>query len=255
MRYALAMVAALLSSAPALRADDAADARAVIDKAIKAHGLKPGDEKLAVQWKERGTVPQADKSELRVAATWTFRPPDRFRYHLVLTSDKQEHELVYVVNGEKVQTLTGANDYELEDDQKANGLAMIHREWITTLTPLAGTDFTLGTAKGKDVAGKPAVGVRVSSGKRTIATLYFDKASGLLVKREALVRELLAPPNAKEVLEEAFYSGYKEVDGRQVYTKRRWLTGGGDEYEATLSDHTFLKRVDAKLFEKPVYKP
>lgn len=253
MRFALAASAALL--APALRADDAADARAVIDKAIKAHGIKPGDEKLAVQWKERGTLPQADKREFRIAATWTIQPPDKFRYQFVVTIDKQDHEFVYVVNGEKVHLLAGANDYELEDDQRANGLATVHREWITTLTPLAGTDFTLATAKGKDVAGKPAVGVRVSSGKRALATLYFDKASGLLVKREAQVRELLAQPNAPEVSEEIFYSDYKEIDGRKVYTKRRWLSGQSEEYEATLSDHKFLKAVDAKLFEKPVYKP
>src|SRR5687767_11636728 len=42
MRSALFSLAGLLFVSPALRADDAADAKAIIEKAIKARGDKPG---------------------------------------------------------------------------------------------------------------------------------------------------------------------------------------------------------------------
>ena len=48
--------------------------------------------------------------------------------------------------------------------------------------------------------GRPAAGVAVRNGKRPVVTLYFDKETGLLVKREATVKDPSA--DDKEVLEE-----------------------------------------------------
>ncbi len=89
-------------------------------------------------------------------------------------------------------------------------------EFLASL--LAADEFKLATAKEKMVNGKPAAGVTVRNGKRPVVTLYFDKETGLLVKREATVKD----PGAddKEVLEEAVVSDYKEADGRKDHTRK-----------------------------------
>src|SRR5262249_25023371 len=51
MRSKFLPLAALFAFTPALRADDAADARAVVEKAVKVLGHKPGDKPGAVTWK------------------------------------------------------------------------------------------------------------------------------------------------------------------------------------------------------------
>ena len=62
------------------------------------------------------------------------------------------------------------------------------------------------------LGGKPAV------------TLYFDAATGLLVKSEMKVKDEFQ--NWKEVTDEVFFSDYKDEGGRKVYTKIRVVRDG-----------------------------
>ena len=240
MRRILFPLAGLFLVAPVCRADDAADAKAIIDKAIKARGDKPDAKPLAQTWKEK-----VNFGDVAYAAEWTFQPPDKCR--VVVTVNNPAQTVTIVVNGEKAWIDYGGGGEEVTGNQLAEVLPEMNRFWITTLTPLlTDADFTLATAKGEDVDKKPTVAVKVTNGKRPVATLYFDKETGLLVKREALVKE-----DGKEVSEETFFADYKEVGGRKFYTKMTALHDGKPWTSSTLSDHKMVEKLDAKLFEKP----
>jgi hypothetical protein len=133
-------------------------------------------------------------------------------------------------------------------------LTEMNRMWATSLTPLlAGDEFQLATAKEKVVNGKPAAGVAVRNGKRPIVTLYFDKETWLLVKREATVKDLGA--DDKEVLEEVVVSDYKEAGGRKYHTKVVVTRDGKPFYRSGVSMPREVEKPDPKLFDKPEVKP
>lgn len=130
----------------------------------------------------------------------------------------------------------------------------MNRMWATSLTPLLGDDvFQLATAKEKVVNGKPAAGVAVRNGKRPVVTLYFDKETGLLVKREALVKD--PSTDDKEVLEEVVVSDYKEAGGRKYHTRLVVTRDGKPLYRSEVSMPRAVERPDPKLFDKPDPKP
>lgn len=168
------------------------------------------------------------------------------------TINNQTLKLTVVVNGEKVwfDYGTGAQEKEAATEEWLSLLHAMNQWWIASLTPLLDDpSFTLSTTKGKDVNKKPTVGVKVTSGKQPATLLYFDKETGLLVKQETMVND--PPPKGKEVLDEMYYSDYKEIGGRKFYTQWKWNRDGKTMFAGTFSDQKVVDKLDPKLFEKP----
>lgn len=253
MRRILFAVAVLVSP-HAVRADDAADAKAIIERAIKARGDKPGD-KLppAVAWKEKITfkIDHLAKENILLDTTCTFAPPDKMRIDMKINFSGSDFEAAYVVNGEMLWMLAQGVVQENGNDQLGQALRDMNRMWASSLNPLlADEGFKLSTAKEQKVNGKPAAGVEVREGKRPIVTLYFDKETGLLVKSAALTKDITT--GDKEVLEETVLSGYKETaDGRKYHTRVTVTRDAKTFYTSERTEPKALKQVDAKLFEKP----
>lgn len=250
MRSALFPLAGLVFAfAPAARADDAADAKAVVEKAIQARGDKPGSKNTAMTWKDKGKF-TGGGFELPYTADWAFQAPDKYRFALVGTFGDAKINITVVANGEKAWEAEGDKSREITGEKLEYVRGEVYQLWVVSLTPLANDKgFTLATAKGKDVAGKPTVGVTVTRDKRPAVTLYFDKDSGLLAKSEMTVKDEFQ--NWKSVLDEAFYSDYKESNGVKHFTKLKVVRDGKTMIEATLSDAKDAEKLDAKLFEKP----
>src|SRR5262245_46701396 len=137
--------------------------------------------------------------------------------------------------------------------QLAEMLTEMNRMWATSLTPLlTGDEFQLATAKEKVVNGRPAAGVAVRNGKRPVVTLYFDKETGLLAKREATVKDPAGGDT--EVLEEAVVSDYQEAGGLKFHTKVVVTCDGKPFYRAEVSRPRVVEKPDPKLFDKPDVK-
>lgn len=249
MRRFLSPLVAVFAFVPAVRADDAADAKAIVEKAMTARGDKPGDKPLAQTWKEKGKFTGGGFA-LDYTSDWAFQGPDKYRFALVGGFGDVKIAITAVVNGEKAWQTDGVKTEEITGEKREQTVNEVYHLWVTSLTPLVGEKgFTLATAKGKDIAGKPVAGVTVTRDKKPAMTLYFDKESGLLVKTEVTVRDEFQ--KWKEVPEEAFFSDYKEKDGRKVFTKMRIVRDGKPMIESTLSDQKAAEKLDAKLFEKP----
>lgn len=250
MRRLLFVVAVLVS--PAARADDAADAKAVLERAIKARGDKLGAVAAPSTWKERIVFDARELKEQKIEldTTWTFAPPDKLRIDMQLKFSGSTFDLAYVLNGETVWMLVNGNLQENANDMLGQALGEMNRMWATSLHPLLSDEgFKLSTAKEEKVNGKVAVGVDVRNGTRPVVTLYFDKETGLLVKRTARVKDASTGDN--EVLEEVLLSDFKEADGRKYHTKAVTTRDGKPYYTSHPSAPKALKDVDAKLFEKP----
>jgi hypothetical protein len=249
MRKLLFPVVAVFAFTPVLRADDAADAKAIVEKAIKARGGKSGSKNTALTWKDKGKF-TAMGLTLPYTADWAFQAPDKYRFVLAGDLGGAKVNLTVVANGEKAWGKEGTMTEEFTGMKLEQVLNEGYQFWVTSLTPLvADKGFTLATAKGQDVNGKPTVGVKVTRDKKPAITLYFDKDTGLLVKREITVKDEFQ--NWKPVLDEAYFSDYKEANGQKHFTKLKVVRDSKPMIEATLSDFKEAEKLDPKLFEKP----
>lgn len=244
--FALAAVAGLGLS---VRADDAADAKALVEKAIKARGDKPGEALPALTWQESGKFTGGEFA-LDYTASWAFQGPDKYRFTMNAKLGEMKLTVSAVVNGEKAWQSDGKMVEEIKGDKLEYTQNEVYALWVTGLSPLVTEKgFKLATAKGKDVDGKAAVAVTVSREKRPDITLYFDKATGLLVKTEYTVKDEFQ--KWKPVLDETFFGGYKEVNGMKVFTKLKVVRDGKTMIESTLSDQKWGAKIEPKAFEKP----
>jgi len=98
------------------------------------------------------------------------------------------------------------------------------------------------------VDGKPAVGVLVKSKGHRDVKLYFDKSSGLLVKRQ---HKVLDPTSGKEVSQEVLFSDYQDKDGVKHYRKIVAYRDGKKLFEGKVTELEFFDKLDDKVFARP----
>ena len=248
MRFTLLPIAALFLFSPGIRADDAADARAIVEKGIKATGQKPGDKAVAMTWKDKGKF-SAGGMAMAYTGEWAFQGPDKYRFSVNAEVEGMQLTFTAIANGAKGWESALGMTQEMSGDKLEYFLGQTHAMNVTSLLPLlTDKEFKLATAGEKDVSGKKAAGVTVTREKKPSITLYFDKGSGLLVKRESKVKDEFQ--GWKEVLDETYFEDYADAGGKKVFRKMRVVRDGQPLIETTLSDQKRPGKLDPKLFEK-----
>ena len=240
-----------LAACGAAHAEDKNEAKAVIDKAIKATG---GEEMLAkgkaftftMKGKFYGMGDGIDYTgEIAVQV------PDKSRVKIDGEIEgKKVTFFIQVVNGDKVWRKVGDNTEEITDkDKLAEVKEERYADQLNSLLPLVkDKDFKLELLGEVTVDDKPALNVRVGHKGNRDVNLIFAKDSGLLVKTERTVKE---EATDKEVLQETIYSDYKEVGGVK-HPMMMVISRDGKKYvEAALSDFEVKDQLDASEFAKP----
>lgn len=225
---------------------DAAETKRILDKALDAHGGAAKLAKLtAATWKAKGKFqgPMGEQEFVEEVAV-SFPGKNRFDVNV-----GDNFRFIAVLNGDKGWARFGDQAQEMDkasvDEVKENHYA----DWLTTLAPLTDKAFSLTKVAESKVNDRPAVGFKVTRSDRRDVTLYFDKESGLLVKRVTKAKDLFQ--GGAEFHEELIYGGYKEFDGVKRPTKVRQVKDGKDAMESTLSDYKLAEKLDDKLFAKP----
>jgi hypothetical protein len=229
-------------------ADGQADARAILDKAIEAHGGEAALSKVvALRGKFKGSAYQGvEKSPLN--CEWTFQDVDKMRS--VMFDDKGNPDMIEVVNGKEGWIKEGDKETEtMSEAQVKSRLEIPYVNWITCLWPLKGKEFQLSPLPEKTVADRKAIGILVHHEKHDDVKLYFDRETHLLVSYERRFDNVDA---GTVVDEHTIYSDYRTVKGTKQPFKMETYWGGVMSSEGTfksceLSD----KPLDEKLFAKP----
>src|SRR5262245_13822879 len=94
--FPLAAVLVISSTSSTARGDDAADAKAIIEKAIKAHGHKPGAPAVTT-WKEKIAL-DAPGLTLDLDTEWTVQVPDKLRLQMTVAVQGQKIDLTMILN-------------------------------------------------------------------------------------------------------------------------------------------------------------
>jgi hypothetical protein len=220
----------------------AQDAKAIVDKAIKAMG---GEEKLAkykaTTTKEKGTY-YGMGAGLPYTADYAIELPYRTRMEVAgyFTS---------VFDKDKGWMKMGNDTTEMSKEQVAQRQEEQYCSWLTTLLPLKDKNITLTMLGESKVGDRPAVGIKASSKGHRDVKIYFDKENGRPLKSEFMVQD--ETQGGKEVNQEAFYESYKEVNGVQVPMKMKIQREGKLFVEGEVLEVKLAEKLPDSLFAKP----
>jgi hypothetical protein len=235
--------------APA-RADDKDDAKAIIEKAIKALG---GEDKLgkfkASTWKGKGKV-YIMKDVIEYTGKWAAQSPDRFSVAINADYKGTPFKQTQVLDGDKAYIKM--NDEETMTRDK-DGVAESRREyqlaWVpTTILPLRDKSYKLQTLGDEKIGDTIAAGLKVTGADGKHFRIYFDKKTGLPLKVEAKVKTM---GGDEELDHEWLFSDYKEIQGVKRAMKLELRRDGKKFIEQTISDVKLAEKLDDKLFAKP----
>jgi len=243
------LVGLVLAGAGPARADDQADMKALIDKAIKAAG---GAAKLkalqACTWKGKGTIEIEDKKgTLGIDAS--MQALDQARLDLTAEIDGKTHNVAVVVNKEqgwfkspkRVEAIPKDFFPFLKTDLRALRLTQL-------LLPLQDKECKLSPLGETKIDDQDAVGVKATRKGFGDVDIYFDKKTGLPVKCQTVVKDT---KEGNELSHEFFFSAPKETDGVKHFTKVLLKRDGKKMIEIELSDIKSADKLEESVFAKP----
>jgi hypothetical protein len=245
-----AVVAVVLVLGPgrSVRADDAKDAQAVIDKAVKALG---GAEKLgavkAATWSAKGKL-SFDGNDNEFTSKSTVQGLDHFRQEFEGEFGGDKIKGVSVLAGDKGWRKFGEDSNELDKETLANEKRIVYLQVVSALVlPLKDQGFKIESLTEEKVGDKPAVAVKITGPDGKDFQLFFDKDGGLPVKQIAKVADF----RGEEYTQETLYGEYKDFDGIKKATKIEMKRNGEKFIVQEISDFKVVEKVEPKTFSEP----
>jgi outer membrane lipoprotein-sorting protein len=247
-QYAVLTVGFMLAVGAPARADDAADAKALVEKAVKAHGGQDKLDKLpGVSVKFKGTF-HGMGDGIAMSGEISSQGPDKQRIDIEVEAGGQKLPILIITNGDKGWSKIIKEVKELGKDELAEAKEQAYAAWVVTLAPLKDKQFTFATTGEIKVEKRTALGVKVSSKGHRDVDLYFDKETGMLVKSETRVKDDMS---GQEVTEESFPGDYKDVQGTKQPMKFTVKRNGKLHVEGEATEIKLSEKLDASLFAKP----
>jgi hypothetical protein len=236
----------IIAAAGLVRAQD--DARAIVAKAVAAHG---GEEKLgrlrADHVRVKGTLFQDDK-EFPFLGETIVQLPSQFKNVMELKVMGQNRKVVQVLNGEHGWESLDGQARDPEAARLSQMKEALYKDQLTRLTPLLKDNaYQLTALKETKIKDRPAVGIKVASKGHKDANLWFDKENGLLIKAEYTTMN----NQKREVQQEEFFSDFKEVGGIKRPMKVLALQDGKKFMEAEITDVQYPEKIADSEFAKP----
>ena len=237
----------LLLCSSANAADNAAAARAIVDKAIEAAG---GEAEL-VKYKGFTAKMKGDlvlgEAKIAFSGDVAAQGADQDKAALTLDIAGQTLVIVHVLNKDKGWLKVGDTTMDMSPEQLAEAQEEAHLGWLASLTPLREKSCTLDVVGEFKVGEKSAVAIRVSSAGRRDVNLFFDKQTYFLIKTEGRVKDEMT---GEEVTEEKYFSDF-DIKNLAAPLKVNITRNGKPFLDATLSDIKYEAKLDDSVFAKP----
>jgi hypothetical protein len=241
----LLCAAVVLGAGVARAADD--DAKAIIEKAIKAHG---GEENLkkyqAGRSKAKGKL-ETQFGELEITVETAYQLPDKMKEAAEFEVMGKQIKTVALINGDKVSVEANGNDIDPSDAVKEALHDGAKRLSMARLLPLREKKFDLSVIGESKILDKPAIGIKVSAKGMKDVSLYFDKKTNLLVKVEGRTKD---PMSGEEISEERVIAEYNTKDTMPT-PKKVIINRDGKKYlELDIQEIKYLEKIDEAEFKK-----
>ena len=224
------------------------DARALLAKAIQAHG---GDKALAglasLQRSGKGKVYAHLNAPF--TAELLYQLPHRSKIALAVDYKGQTYAYIQVLDGNKgwVKDFTGkTNPMDAQALREAQQLLTVER--AIGLVALQDRGYKLSALGASKVGDRDAVGLRAEKEGCRGVNLHFDKQTHLLLKAEYRAVDL----EKQEVTQEKYFSDYQTLpSGAKVPGKMVLKNDGKNFVEIDITETTPVERHDDGAFAKP----
>jgi hypothetical protein len=224
-----------------------ADAKAILEKAVKAHGGKESLSKgHAISSKSKGSIELFGGLNFMQESISEF--PGRIKETVIVETNGSKFTTITVLEGGKGWTMTDAPPKDLDDAALEEVKQATYLMLLGTLRFVDDKEFVVTPLSDSTVEGKPAAGVKVAHKGFRDASLYFSKDTGLLVKLE---RQAYDPTTMRDVMEERLILDYQDVEGAKVAKKILVKRDGKRFLDAEITEFKFLEKVDPAEFAKP----
>jgi hypothetical protein len=232
-----------------VRADEDANLREVVARAIKAHG---GSDLLTKYkgsaTKEKGKI-HGPGQALDFTSETSVQLPDRLRVDVHFKVSGQEFTYLQVVDGNKGWYKLMGNTDVLNKDMLAEVKEQLNATNISHLACLNDKDYKLSSLGEVKVGNRPAIGIRVEHKGYRDVNLFFDKDKGLLLKEETRGKDLMQ--GGQEFTSMTLYDDYKKVEGVMVPHKVTIERDGKPYVDAEVTEVKLSEKLDDSLFAKP----
>jgi hypothetical protein len=244
----LGLISLFLTSKVEAQADSAAEAVAIIDKAIRAMGGTKNLAKYqAAAFKTKGRFVALDQN-IEFTGEAAIQAPKRFRETIEGEVGGKKFIMMRAIDGDKGWLTQGDKVLDMDAETLKQEKEQLFVAWVTTLLPLKDSAFDLSLIGASKIGAQEVVGVKVYHRGHYGINLYFDKETGLLAKSTMRAKD---PQIGKEVDVDTFYSDYKEVLGIKQATKLTMKRAGKTFFELELSTVQRHQKLDDKDFAKP----
>lgn len=230
-----------------LRADGQADAKAVIDKALKAMG---GQDKVAPfragTCKGKVTLEKGGQ-QLSLAADLIWQGVDKARLRGEVNENGNNGRIVFAINGDK--------GWEQKNDNVSDAPAPLFLavknaffalQMPYLLPELKNEAFKLSPLGEVKVNDRAVVGISVQHQGHNDVNVFFDKETGLPSKSEIRI----ADPSGKEITVEYLYGDFQEIGGVKHPT-RISLKADDHEFVIEVQEIRSQDKIDDSEFVKP----
>lgn len=231
------------------RANDDAQLREVIAKAIKAQG---GEENLTkykgVITKSKGKV-YAFGDGAEYTGEFALQLPNRMRVEVQSKFGDQAFTFLQILDGNKGWIKVNDKTEDINGDTLAEEKEKLNAANITHLVCLKDKEYKLSTLGEVKIGDRPAIGIRVERKGYRDVSLFFDKDKHWLLQMETRGKD--AQRGGEEYTATNRYDDYKKVEGMMVAHKVTIKHDGKPFVESETTEVTLSEKLDDSLFEKP----
>jgi hypothetical protein len=225
------------------------ETRALIDKAIKAHGgekaLQAAEKAATIKGKGKISIMNMD---LDFTIESMVQPPDKMKNVIGLEAGGMAFNVIEVINGKKGWSSVMGKTTPMDEKRLKEAHEMMQVEKVANLLVLKDRSYKVSPLGDGKVEGKAAVGVQVTKKGMRDVNLWFDKQSHLLLKTEY---RTLEPIGMQEVNQEKIMTEYKDVKGIKMPARILIKNDGNRFIEMEITDITLVDRHDDSIFAKP----
>jgi hypothetical protein len=230
------------------RAGDEAEAKARLDKAMKAMGGKAKLAKLNTASLKGKITASEGGMEITVEIEGVWKGTSQYRADVEIQAGGNNKKGLLVLNGEKGWFKEGDKTEAAPEGMAAFFHNLFHAARMPNLLPaLTDKAYKLTSLAEAKVDEKDALGLLIEHKDRKDVSLYFDKKTGLPLKSEVRLTE---PGSGKELTIEYHYTDYKDFDGVKLPAKIT-IKAADKELTAEVSEIKSLEKVEASQFDMP----
>lgn len=234
---------------PKLAIDSQDDAKAIMDKSIKAYGGVAQLKKWSCGYVKYRSTAEGMGMPGSVVMEETFQFPGRFKRIAVYQLQGRESRSVYVIDKEK--SWSKFNDRETQTEPDGNDFGKKTEHPYANFYSLAPVIAGNNTFKrlDDDKAGTQEVAVvRIQGENQVQVDFYFDKKTALLLKTR---RYSVDPDSGKKIIADVFLEEHKEVQGVTVPMRIKGYQDGKPAMTMTILELKFKDKYPDGTFAKP----